>query len=116
MLRKRGNFCVVRTEVLPPCRLSYRGFVTTEAISADGEAARCAASQEYRNILLNPNVHSRINNNPQLVPILIQMNPVHTDQHNCLRSILILSMYVRAKLKKIQAMPTIPQKSSGYRA
>ena len=39
---------------------------------------RFSASQEIPHILWNPNVHYHIHNSPPLVPILSQLDPVHT--------------------------------------
>jgi hypothetical protein len=53
------------------------------------EAASCAATQEFPNILRNQKVHYDVYKNTRLVPILSQIKPVHTTP-SYLRSILIL--------------------------
>jgi hypothetical protein len=58
-------------------------------LSPSWEAANCAATHELPSILWNPKVHCRVHKSPQLVPILSQIDPVHTIP-SYLRSILIL--------------------------
>jgi len=41
------------------------------------EDNRPSASQEFLGILSNPNVHHRIHNTPQPVPVVRQTNPIH---------------------------------------
>jgi hypothetical protein len=62
-------------------------YLLTE-LSSSWEADSFAATQELPSILWNPKVHYRVHKSPPLVPILSQIDPVHTISFY-LRSILI---------------------------
>jgi hypothetical protein len=47
-------------------------------MSPSRETASCAATQEFPKIVWNPNAYQLIQGSPPLIPILGQINPIHT--------------------------------------
>jgi hypothetical protein len=77
-------------------------------LSPSWEAAIHAGTQELPNILWNPKIYYRVHKSPSLVPILNQIDPVHTTP-SYLRPILTLSTHVRLGLSSglfISCFPT----------
>lgn len=66
--------------------------------SPSWEAARCIAAQEFPNILYSPKVHNRVHESPPLVPILSQMNPIHTSPSYVSKLNLSSPSYIRPGL------------------
>jgi hypothetical protein len=68
-------------------------------LSASWEAANCAIIQKCPSILWSPKVHFCVHRSSPLVPILSQINPVHTSHPISLRSSLILSTHLSLRLR-----------------
>jgi hypothetical protein len=67
-------------------------------LSPSWEAAYCAAAQELPSILGNPEVHYRVHKSSPLVPILSQIDPIHTIPSYLSKIHLILSTHLRLGL------------------
>jgi hypothetical protein len=83
-----------------PAHLNFLIWLLTCSIqhSPSWEANRFSASQEIPRILWNLKVHYRIHKCPPPVPILSQLDPVHTPYSTSWRSILILSSHLRLSI------------------
>jgi hypothetical protein len=82
-------------------------------LSPSSEAANRAATQEFPSILWNPKVHYRVHKSPPLVPILSQIDPIHTISFS-LRSILIFFTHLRLGLPSGLFPPGFPKKTYMY--
>jgi hypothetical protein len=63
-------------------------------LSPSCEAASRSATQEFPKNLWNPKFHYRVHNSPPLVPILDQINPVHSTSSYLSKIHLILSSHL----------------------
>jgi hypothetical protein len=81
---KRVCFCSYQMYLLTYFLLTYSLTHSMEQ-SSSWEANRFAASQEIPHILWNPKVHYRIYKYRPLVPILSQLDPVHTPTSHFLK-------------------------------
>jgi len=77
------------------------------------EDNRYAYSQEFHHILWNPTVHFRIHNCPPPVPILSQLDPVHTTTSYLLKTHLTIIVLSPSGSPHWFLFPTFPQYVQG---
>jgi hypothetical protein len=72
------------------------------------EAANFAATQEIPSILWHPTDHYRVHKSPPLIPILNQINPIHTIPPYLSKIHLMLSTHLRLGLGSGSFLSGVP--------
>jgi len=89
------------SSLLSATNLSIYLLISSMEQSPSWEANRFSASHEIPHILWNPKVHYHIHKCPPPVPILSQLDPVHTPTSHFQKIHLILSSHLRLGLLQV---------------